>query len=107
MLPEGTPYIDVYPDMSPDEVIEGIVTFDYVYPRKVLSISSVEEEMIDVTEGEEKKPTGMKVPVYTIKTTGLVGFDNSYCDFRETYDHLTNRKACRTYIRPYVPSGKE
>lgn len=78
MLPEGTPYIDVYPDMSPDEVIEGIVTFDYVYPRKVLSISSVEEEMIDVTEGEEKKPTGMKVPVYTIKTTGLVGFDEKY-----------------------------
>lgn len=79
MLPEGTPYIDVYPDMSPDEVIEGIVVFDYVYPRKVLSISEDPEvKMIDVTEGEDKKPTGMKVPVYTIRTTGLVGFDEKY-----------------------------
>ena len=76
MLPEGTPYIDVYPNMSDDEVIEGIVTFDYVYPRKTLTIDAVEEEMID--QPEDDKPTGIKVPVYRIKTTGLTGFKETY-----------------------------
>lgn len=108
MLPEGTPYIDVYPDMSPDEVIEGIVTFDHVYPRKVLSISSVEEEMIDVTEGEEKKPTGMKVPVYTIKTTGLVGFDKSYVISEElTVTFQTGRLAGLTFGLTFLPEKSD
>ena len=108
MLPEGTPYIDVYPDMSPDEVIEGIVTFDYVYPRKVLSISSVGEEMIDVTEGEEKKPTGMKVPVYTIKTTGLVGFDNSYVISEKlTLTFQTGKLAGLTFGLTFLPEKSD
>ena len=108
MLPEGTPYIDVYPDMSPDEVIEGIVTFDYVYPRKVLSISSVEEEMIDVTEGEEKKPTGMKVPVYTIKTTGLVGFDNTYVISEKlTITLQTGKLAGLTFGLTFLPEKSD
>lgn len=108
MLPEGTPYIDVYPDMSPDEVIEGIVTFDYVYPRKVLSISSVGEEMIDVTEGEEKKPTGMKVPVYTIKTTGLVGFDNSYVISEKlTITFQTGKLAGLTFGLTFLPEKSD
>ena len=108
MLPEGTPYIDVYPDMSPDEVIEGIVTFDYIYPRKVLSISSVEEEMIDTTEGEEKKPTGMKVPVYTIKTTGLVGFDKSYVISEElTVTFQTGKLAGLTFGLTFLPDKSD
>lgn len=108
MLPEGTPYIDVYPDMSPDEVIEGIVTFDYIYPRKVLSISSVEEEMIDTTEGEEKKPTGMKVPVYTIKTTGLVGFDKSYVISEElTVTFQTGKLAGLTFGLTFLPEKSD
>lgn len=108
MLPEGTPYIDVYPDMSPDEVIEGIVTFDYIYPRKVLSISSVEEEMIDTTEGEEKKPTGMKVPVYTIKTTGLVGFDKSYVISEElTVTFQTGKLAGLTFGLRFLPDKSD
>ena len=108
MLPEGTPYIDVYPDMSPDEVIEGIVTFDYIYPRKVLSISSVEEEMIDTTEGEEKKPTGMKVPVYTIKTTGLVGFDKSYVISEElTVTFQTGNLAGLTFGLTFLPDKSD
>lgn len=108
MLPEGIPYIDVYPDMSPDEVIEGIVTFDYIYPRKVLSISSVEEEMIDTTEGEEKKPTGMKVPVYTIKTTGLVGFDKSYVISEElTVTFQTGKLAGLTFGLTFLPDKSD
>ncbi len=94
--------------MSPDEVIEGIVTFDYVYPRKVLSISSVEEEMIDVTEGEEKKPTGMKVPVYTIKTTGLVGFDNSYVISEKlTITFQTGKLAGLTFGLTFLPEKSD
>lgn len=89
-------------------MIEGIVTFDYIYPRKVLSISSVEEEMIDTTEGEEKKPTGMKVPVYTIKTTGLVGFDKSYVISEElTVTFQTGKLAGLTFGLTFLPDKSD
>ena len=81
MLPEGIPYVDVYDGMSEDEVIEGIVVFDYVFPGKVATVSSVSQRFIDQTEeytddnGEtQERPTGIKLPVYTIKTADMAGF---------------------------------
>lgn len=77
MLPEGIPYVDVYDGMSDDEVIEGVVVFDYVFPGKTLSVSSVTMREIEQTEEDEEgneTPTGIKLPIYTIKTTGLTGF---------------------------------
>lgn len=41
MLPEGTPYIDAYPDMSTEEAVEQLVVFDYIYPRTDGHISKV------------------------------------------------------------------
>ena len=108
MLPEGTPYIDVYPDMSPDEVIEGLAPPASASPRPAPPISSVGEEMIDVTEGEEKKPTGMKVPVYTIKTTGLVGFDNSYVISEKlTITFQTGKLAGLTFGLTFLPEKSD
>lgn len=77
MLPEGIPYVDVYDGMSDDEVIEGVVVFDYIFPGKTLSVSSVtmrEIEQMEENEEGDETPAGIKLPVYTIKTTGLTGF---------------------------------
>ena len=41
MLPEGTPYIDAYPGMTRDQVVESVVVFDEVYPRRVGTLSDV------------------------------------------------------------------
>lgn len=41
MLPEGTPYIDAYPDMSTEEAVEQVVVFDDIYPRIDGHISKV------------------------------------------------------------------
>lgn len=41
MLPEGTPYIDAYPDMSTEEAVEQVVVFDDIYPRTDGHISKV------------------------------------------------------------------
>ena len=41
MLPEGTPYIDAYPDMTTEEAVEQVVIFDEVYPRRTGIMSDV------------------------------------------------------------------
>lgn len=53
MLPEGTPYIDIESGLKDDEVVEGIVTFDDVYPRTKSSVS----EVIKVPKTVEKSNT--------------------------------------------------
>ena len=77
MLPEGTPYVDLYEDMTADEIIEGVVTFDYVYPGKTVTVSRVEQDWTDQTEKDadgNEVPTGVKLPLYTIYTADLTGF---------------------------------
>lgn len=69
MLPEDTPYIDAYPDMTTEEAIEGIVVFDDIYPRRVGTISSVTTVDRDVVEGEEIVGT---FKAYQYKDTGLI-----------------------------------
>ncbi len=41
MLPADTPYVDAYEDMAESDVIEGVVTFDDVYPRRVGTMESI------------------------------------------------------------------
>lgn len=53
MLPEGTPYIDIESGLKDDEIVEGIVTFDDVYPRTKSSVS----EVIKVHKTVEKSNT--------------------------------------------------
>ena len=86
MLPEGIPYVDLYEDMHPDEVIEGVVVFDHIYPGKTLTVSAVDdpvwtdvmEEYTDEDGETQERPTGIKVPTYTIRTTELAGFSQDY-----------------------------
>lgn len=50
MLPADTPYIDIEQGLTRDEIVEGIVIFDDVYPRTKSKIS----EVIEVEKTVEK-----------------------------------------------------
>lgn len=41
MLPVGTEYIDAWPDMRKEDIVEAVVAFDEVYPRTKGTISEV------------------------------------------------------------------
>lgn len=74
MLPQGTPYIDAYPNMSQTEVIEDIVVFDYIYPRRVGTLQNVTSrtETVDNEDGTQSTYT-----YYRYKDGGLT-FDEDY-----------------------------
>lgn len=74
MLPAGTPYIDVYPDMSQEEAIEDIVVFDEVYPRLESTMSSVSTRTETVTNEDGGQET---VTDYRYRDTGL-NFSKDY-----------------------------
>lgn len=42
MLPESVPYIDARSGMTQDTIVEGMMVFDDIYPRRIGTMSSVE-----------------------------------------------------------------
>ena len=75
MLPEGTPYIDAYPNMTRDQVVESVVVFENVYPRRTGTLSDV--QTVDrAIEGEDGEQTGT-FKAYQYKDSGIT-FDKSY-----------------------------
>ena len=78
MLPEGTPYIDAYPDMSTEEAVECVVLFDEVFPRRTSTMSDVvTEEYVDKVEQEDGTTTEEKWLAYRFKDTGI-NFSQEY-----------------------------
>ena len=69
MLPAGTPYIDVYSDMSEEEAVEDVKVFDEVYPRRVGTLSDVNTVDRALT-GEDGEQVGT-FKAYQYKDTGL------------------------------------
>lgn len=69
MLPSGTPYIDVYPDMSTEEAIEDVVVFDDVFPKRVGTLSDVKtvDRALTGEDGEQTRT----FKAYQYKDTGL------------------------------------
>lgn len=76
-LPEGIPYVDAYPDMTTEEAVEDVVLFDNVYPRRIGTISEVNETRGNIVD-ENEKPTGETYPIFTIKDAGLKNFKKEY-----------------------------
>ena len=68
--------IDAYPNMSPDEVVEGTIIFDEVYPKRVGTIEAVIEDKGNILD-ENNKPTGETYPIFKIKDSGI--------NFKEEY----------------------
>ena len=78
MLPEGTPYIDAYPDMTTAEAVEQVVIFDEVYPRRTGIMSDVTTiEVTDKVENEDGTTTEEKWNAYRFRDTG-VNFSEKY-----------------------------
>ena len=78
MLPEGTPYIDAYPDMTTEEAVEQVVVFDEVYPRRTGIMSDVTTiEVTDKVENEDGTTTEEKWNAYRFRDTG-VNFSEKY-----------------------------
>ena len=69
MLPADTPYIDARPGLTEQEVVESVVVFDDIYPRRVGTLSDV--KTVDrAIEDEEGNQTGT-FKAYQYKDTGL------------------------------------
>ena len=78
MLPEGTPYIDAYPDMETEEAVEAIVVFDDIYPHRIGTMSNVTTfERTEDVEGEDGETTQETYTVYRYKDTDL-NFSSEY-----------------------------
>lgn len=78
MLPEGTPYIDAYPDMTTEEAVEQVIIFDEVYPRRTGIMSDVTTiEVTDKVENEDGTTTEEKWNAYRFRDTG-VNFSEKY-----------------------------
>ena len=75
MLPEGTPYIDAYPNMTRDQIVETVVVLDDVYPRRTGTLSDVQTVNRAVTGEDGEQVDTFKA--YQYKDTGLT-FDSSY-----------------------------
>lgn len=73
MLPEGTPYLDAFPNMSEEEAIEAVVTFD-VFPHRVGTISDVSSYQSSVEDEDGTKTTAT---FYRYKDAEL-NFDQKY-----------------------------
>lgn len=59
MLPEGVPYVDTRSGMKPNEVVEGVLVLDDIYPRtksKVATVTAVEKNM-ESTEATAQQST--------------------------------------------------
>lgn len=79
MLPEGTPFIDARPDLSPDEIVEAVITIDSVYPRTLTSISDVNsyEKQVEDTDPTTGEAIFVKRRFYRFALDGLT-FSKDY-----------------------------
>lgn len=78
MMPTGVPYVDAYPDMTTEEAVEDVVIFDYIYPRRTGTMSSVTPvERPGNVENEDGSTTQQKYTVYQFKDTGIT-FSKDY-----------------------------
>ena len=78
MMPTGVPYVDAYPDMTTEEAVEDVVIFDYIYPRRTGTMSSVTPvERPENVENEDGSTTQQKYTVYQFKDTGIT-FSKDY-----------------------------
>jgi hypothetical protein len=75
MLPADTPYIDAYPDMQPFEVVESVVVFEDIYPKRIGTLSDVKTVDRAIEDGEGNQTGTFKA--YQYKDAGLT-FDEKY-----------------------------
>ena len=74
MLPEGTPYIDAYPNMTESEAIEQVVVFDDVFPKTECVVGKVASYTSTIKDESTENPddTITETFYYVTDTSGFV-----------------------------------
>ena len=78
-LPTGTPYIDAWENMKDEDIVEGVIVLDEVYPRNVGTISKITtKEYTDKIENEDGTTTYEKWNAFRFTDTSLPTFKKEY-----------------------------
>lgn len=78
-LPAGTPYIDAWENMKDEDVVEGVIVLEEVYPRNIGTISKITtKEYTDKIENEDGTTTYEKWNAFRFTDTSLPTFKKEY-----------------------------
>ena len=71
-LPSGIDHVDAWEDMQPEDVVEGIVVFDEIYPHRIGTMSDITtKEYKDKVEQEDGSTEEVTWYAYRFKDTGI------------------------------------
>lgn len=72
-LPAGIDYVDAWPNMADDDVVEGVAILDKIYPRRTGTISAIStKQYTDTIENEDGTTTKKEWNAYRYKDSGLM-----------------------------------
>lgn len=80
MLPEGTPYVDAYDNLPQTGVVETVVVFDDIYPRRIGTLSDVTSRTDTVENADGTQTTRT---FYRYKDTGIEFKDEYFLERQE------------------------
>ena len=113
MLPKGIPYIDTRSDMKPNEIVEGVLVLDDIYPRtksKVATVTAVEKDMETTTAAAQQQPTepSSTTAGSTTGTTSGTTTDGTTTDGKKTEKVNVYRFTTKdfTFSKDYILSGQ-
>lgn len=71
-LPAGVPYVDAWPNMADEDVVEGIAIFDEVYPHRIGELATVTtKQYTDTIENEDGTETQEQWNAFRFTDTGI------------------------------------
>lgn len=71
-LPAGVPYVDAWPNMADEDVVEGIAIFNEVYPHRIGELATVTtKQYTDTIENEDGTETKEQWNAFRFTDTGL------------------------------------
>ncbi len=78
-LPTGVPYIDAWENMQDEDIVEGVIVLDDIYPRNIGTISKITtKEYTDKIENEDGTTTYEKWNAFRFTDTSLPHFSKDY-----------------------------
>ena len=78
-LPDGVPYIDAWENMKDEDIVEGVIVLDDIYPRNVGTISTITtKKYTDKIENEDGTTTHEDWNAFRFTDTSLPHFSKDY-----------------------------
>lgn len=65
-LPPDYPYVDLFPNLPSEQIVEGVKIFDDIYPRQENTITEITSSVIYPTDRDHQETT-----IYTFKCSGI------------------------------------